>query len=515
MTNRMREPADRHRQSARRLICKDRRAKLDPAAFGLSLTRRRTPGLRREEVAQRANVSATWYTWLEQGRGGAASADVLDRIARALMLTEVEREHLFLLGLGRPPEVRYHAAEGVTPRLQRVLDALTFSPAYVKTSTWDVVAWNRAAAVVLTDYGSAAARAAQHPAPHVLRSARPRRADQLGERRALRGGGVPRRCGARRRDAQASRRWSMSSAGSARNSRRSGARTMCAAPTARCAKQLRHPLAGLIALEYSAFAVDGRPDLDMVIYNPATPEDAARSPRCCSRQPGIPLWRPCLSQLPFGKAAEGIGHRLWRLQHHRAIADRLPAEAVADRVHGAVGPPARRALPAARPPRLVGKPERQLQLQSGCASRCDTEIASSEIVRSSRVIGQHAAHQVLGDLGERGGRRDRRGSVSARVTARRSAKRTRTVTVRPASDLARSRAPMRSARCCSVGRKTSLRGRLAAERRLRAGRARPPAVSMPADRGSTPAPRAFRRRRGPSRRSSDCAGRLRQLADGA
>src|ERR1700744_1717912 len=97
---------------------KDRRARLDPAAFGLPLARRRTPGLRREEVAQRAHVSATWYTWLEQGRGGAPSADVLERIARALMLTEVEREHLFLLALGRPPEVRYQAAEGVTPRLK-------------------------------------------------------------------------------------------------------------------------------------------------------------------------------------------------------------------------------------------------------------------------------------------------------------------------------------------------------------------------------------------------------------
>ena len=135
---------------------KDRRAKLDPAAFGLPLKRRRTPGLRREEVAQRAHVSATWYTWLEQGRGGAPSADVLDRIARALMLTDVEREHLFLIALGRPPEVRYQAAEGVTPRLQRLLDALELSPAIVKTPTWDVVAWNRAAAVVLTDYGALA-----------------------------------------------------------------------------------------------------------------------------------------------------------------------------------------------------------------------------------------------------------------------------------------------------------------------------------------------------------------------
>src|SRR5262250_3055978 len=133
---------------------KDRRTRLDPAAFGFSLTRRRTPGLRREEVAQRANVSATWYTWLEQGRGGAPSADVLDRISRALMLTDVEREHLFLLGLGRSPEVRYQATEGVTPRLQRVLDSLELSPAYVKTSTWDIVAWNRAASTVLADYAA-------------------------------------------------------------------------------------------------------------------------------------------------------------------------------------------------------------------------------------------------------------------------------------------------------------------------------------------------------------------------
>src|SRR6476619_1776322 len=113
---------------------RDRRTKLDPASFGVSMTRRRTSGLRREEVAQRANVSATWYTWLEQGRGGAPSGDVLDRIARAMLLTDVEREHLFLLGLGRPPEVRYRAPEGITPRLQRLLDTLEYSPAFVRTA---------------------------------------------------------------------------------------------------------------------------------------------------------------------------------------------------------------------------------------------------------------------------------------------------------------------------------------------------------------------------------------------
>src|SRR6202140_2303234 len=110
------------------LYLKDRRAKLDPTTFGFPSERRRTPGLRREEVAQRANISPTWYTWLEQGRGGAPSAEVLDRISRALMLTDVEREHLFLLGLGRPPEVRYRKNDGVTPRLQRVLDGLDPTP---------------------------------------------------------------------------------------------------------------------------------------------------------------------------------------------------------------------------------------------------------------------------------------------------------------------------------------------------------------------------------------------------
>ena len=149
--------------------------RLDPATFGFR-GRRRTPGLRREEVAQRANISPTWYTWLEQGRGGAPSADVLNRIAAALMLTDVEREHLFLLGLGRPPEVRYKAAEGVTPRLQRLLDAFEVSPALIKTATWDVVAWNRAAAAVLTDYGALAPWPAQHPSLHLLRPPRPRHA---------------------------------------------------------------------------------------------------------------------------------------------------------------------------------------------------------------------------------------------------------------------------------------------------------------------------------------------------
>jgi transcriptional regulator with XRE-family HTH domain len=253
---------------------RDRRAKLDPVAFGFSSARRRTPGLRREEVAQRANVSATWYTWLEQGRGGAPSADVLNRIARALMLTDVEREHLFLLGLGRPPEVRYHVSEGVTPRLQRVLDAFELSPALVKTSTWDVVAWNRAASAVLTDYAKLPV-AERNILRLIFCSARVRAAQPDWESvarfvvAAFRAEAV--RAGATDRVKDLVEELSRESAEFAAMWRDNDIRSY-----GEGTKHLRHPQVGLIALEYSAFAVDGRPDLGMIVYNPATPADAKR-----------------------------------------------------------------------------------------------------------------------------------------------------------------------------------------------------------------------------------------------
>ena len=253
---------------------RDRRTRLDPATFGFSGGRRRTPGLRREEVAQRANISPTWYTWLEQGRGGAPSADVLDRIATGLMLTEPEREHLFMLGLGRPPEIRYRRVDGVSPRLQRVLDALEVSPAIVKTAIWDVVAWNRAAAALLTDYsklpreqrnilrlmfGNARVRAAQEDWQSVARFVVGAfRADVA---RAGAGAEVSRLVDElSRTSAEFDALW----------------RDNEVMASGEGVKRIHHPEAGLLELEFSAFAVDGRPELGMVVYNPVSQADADR-----------------------------------------------------------------------------------------------------------------------------------------------------------------------------------------------------------------------------------------------
>lgn len=276
---------------------RDRRSKLDPSALGFASERRRTPGLRREEVAQRANISPTWYTWLEQGRGGAPSADVLDRIARSLMLTEAEREHLFFLGLGRPPEAHYRKNDGVTPRLQRVLDALEPCPALIRTATWDVVAWNQASRVMLVDYESL----------------------PPGERNILRFIFLDPRARTAQYDWQSVARFTL---GAFRiDAARAGAVTqiepfvaeMCRlSPEFRAmwrdndipgthteaVKHIHHPVLGPLSFEYSAFSVDGRTDLSMIVYNPATPEDAERISSLLLASPSAPV------------ASEGVWHAM-------------------------------------------------------------------------------------------------------------------------------------------------------------------------------------------------------------
>ena len=129
-----------------------RRASLTPADVGLpNGGRRRTPGLRREEVAQLAGMGVTWYTWLEQGREVRASLDVLEALARALRLSQAERTHLVLLGRGEEAPPCKLPAERVSPTLRRLIKNLGPNPAYILGRRWDYLAWNEAACALLGD----------------------------------------------------------------------------------------------------------------------------------------------------------------------------------------------------------------------------------------------------------------------------------------------------------------------------------------------------------------------------
>jgi hypothetical protein len=190
------------------------------------------------------------------------------------MLTEPEREHLFMLGLGHPPEVRYRSVEGISPRLQRLIDTLDASPALVRTAAWDIVAWNRAATVVMTDYDKLAPgdrnilrllfsnrtiRNVQHDWQAMARfvvgafRADVARAGATSEITDL----VEELCHTSQEFAALWRENEVISHGEG-------------------TKRLRHPVLGDIELEYSGFAVDGRPDLNLVVYNPVDPAVAER-----------------------------------------------------------------------------------------------------------------------------------------------------------------------------------------------------------------------------------------------
>jgi len=122
-----------------------KRSNLQPEEVGLpDGSRRRTPGLRREEVALLAGVGTTWYTWLEQGRDVRASLDVLEALARALRLTPAERSHLILLGRGEHAKPCKAPAEKVSPTVRRLVENMGPGPTYLLGRRWDYLAWNRA-----------------------------------------------------------------------------------------------------------------------------------------------------------------------------------------------------------------------------------------------------------------------------------------------------------------------------------------------------------------------------------
>ncbi len=123
-----------------------RRESLDPQRLGLPRSgRRRTPGLRREEVAMLADVGVTWYTWLEQGREVNPSATVMQAVAEALQCSPLETRHLFVLaGLTPLESANAPQCEGISPGARRMLDSLLPQPASIQKPNFDIVAWNDA-----------------------------------------------------------------------------------------------------------------------------------------------------------------------------------------------------------------------------------------------------------------------------------------------------------------------------------------------------------------------------------
>ncbi len=143
------------RLQALSVFLKNQRAKLNPETLGFPPgTRRRTPGLRREEVAQLAGVSTTWYTWLEQGRDVKASASVLDCIATALQMNADEQKYLHSLAFesGSEPVPPRQEPVQLSPSLRKIITELAYCPVIVSDRMCNIVGWNPAAAYVFLDF---------------------------------------------------------------------------------------------------------------------------------------------------------------------------------------------------------------------------------------------------------------------------------------------------------------------------------------------------------------------------
>lgn len=250
---------------------RDRRSRL--RAAGEAPRRRRTPGLRREEVAQRAGVSVTWYTWLEQGRGGPPSVQVLERLALALELDAESREILFLLAQQRPPPISRAPTPPVPPHVQAVLEAMPTTPAMVTTRTMDVVAWNGAAVAVLGDYAALSARDRNvlrrlflNPAVKMVLldwEEHARFVVSVFRYETARTGG----------SAEADALIAELEAASA-EFHRLWAEKDVRAPGA-SVKRFAHPTHGAVTLNTATFAVSGAEGLSLIVFTPATPADAA------------------------------------------------------------------------------------------------------------------------------------------------------------------------------------------------------------------------------------------------
>jgi transcriptional regulator with XRE-family HTH domain len=244
---------------------RSRRERLTPTNVGLPEGfRRRTPGLRREEVALLAGVGTTWYTWLEQGRDVRPSPEVLAALADALRLDEAERRHLYILNDRPPPEPKVADPDRVDEPLRRMLVSLTHQPAYVIGRRWDILAWNSGAVALFGDYGKLQGDE-RNIMNLVFTNAAHRRLLVDWESVARMSLAMFRSDNARyagdpdferlidrlKRESREFRSWWQR-------------HEVLQLPAGH--KRIDHPLQGLMSFEHTSFAVSDRPDLKLVVY---------------------------------------------------------------------------------------------------------------------------------------------------------------------------------------------------------------------------------------------------------
>lgn len=253
-----------------------RRESLSPSQFQLpeGTKRRRTPGLRREEMAQVAGMSLTWYTKLEQGQEIQVSTQVLEGLSQALRLTVSERAHLYVLAREELPLPFHYHTQKISADLQATLDALNPLPAFIANERWDIIGWNQIASLVFTDY--AALSDWERNVVWIMFT--------HSEQRVL------------YEEWECWARYTMAlfRASSAHNTNASWFlerrdRLMQASPEFRAwwqrheveeayigHKELNHPLVGTLALQSTTFLVGSDPHLKMLLYTPLVQADTAQ-----------------------------------------------------------------------------------------------------------------------------------------------------------------------------------------------------------------------------------------------
>ena len=275
---------DKERRAELAQFLRTRRERIVPQQVGLPVgTRRRTPGLRREELALLAGVGATWYTWLEQGRAITVSGQVLESLARVLQLDADERAHLFILARGQLPADPLPLTQTIDPALQLILDTMGIYPALILSPRWDIIAWNQATCRMLTDFGLLTSRE-RNLLWFLFADSRNRAMAVDWEREAQRFLALFRASTQRyvgepwltelindlKQVSPAFREWWP-------RHDIQGVQTDH--------KHLLHPLVGLLVLQAKTFQVADHPDLQMIVYTPVSGTDTAAKLMLLSQPP--------------------------------------------------------------------------------------------------------------------------------------------------------------------------------------------------------------------------------------